>query len=127
MELIEVHEVPEPGADRAVTVPRPPQGRSRPLAPGERVVLVDAEGEYFSGTVQRGAGAEGPGDDRIEVGGRLPPDLALRRVGKIVDLTAAARREAASLQELADLLALARQAERAAPVVPAQRGPREAG
>jgi hypothetical protein len=72
------------------------------LAPGQRVVLRDEQGEFFAGTV-----VEMVDEERylVHLGVRLPEEFALMRLGRIQG-----RAGAGQEQELLDLLGDAREA-----------------
>ena len=87
------------------------------LVPGERVVLRDDDGEYFSASVVDTD--EFAGEDRylLKVGVRLPEEHAMRRLGRVPAPRTAADDD---MDELLDLLADAR-AMLAGAHVPLQR------
>jgi hypothetical protein len=87
------------------------------LSPGERVVLRDDDGEYFSASVVDTD--EFAGEDRylLKVGVRLPEEHAMRRLGRVPAPRSAGDDD---MDELLDLLADAR-AMLAGASVPPQR------
>ncbi|WP_148573125.1 hypothetical protein [Nocardioides caldifontis] len=90
------------------------------LSPGERVVLRDDEGEYFSASVVDTD--EFAGEDRylLKVGVRLPEEHAMRRLGRVLPSPRSAVDD--DMDELLDLLADARAMLAGASVPPQRRG-----
>lgn len=116
MELLDVRLSALQRRNRAAFVSRTDLAGDPALVPGQRVVLRDADGEYFSGSVVDSHGDAGAERYLIHVGVRLPEEQALQRVGRIPQPRTAADDD---MQSLLDLLGDAREA--LGGVLPSQR------
>ncbi len=115
MELLDVTLTPLQRRNRAAFVRRADRPGSAPLVTGQRVVLCDEDGGFFAGCVVDRDDRDGDERYRVQVGVRLPPEHATRRLGRIVR-----PREAGDVDGVLDLLGEARDA--LAGGLPSQRG-----
>jgi hypothetical protein len=102
MELLDVTLTEIQRRNRAAFVRRP---GTPAMAPGQKVVLRDEEGEYYAGSVVDRDEREGDPRYLVHVGVRLPEEYAMLRVGRVPRARAGADDD---LHALLDLLGDAR-------------------
>ena len=107
MELLDVTLTSLQRRNRAAFVQRGDLHGAPDLVPGQKVVLRDEEGEFFSGAVVDAHEHEGDRRYLVHVGVRLPEEYAMKRLGRRGGV-AAAEREEDPVQEMLDMLGEAR-------------------